>query len=162
MIGLKSSKPWVHKLTPDAFGHESMRAALFTIIFTLTYATTAAQGEVNITVRNIRKITGSLMVGLFDSDRDFPKKAVVGKVVTVTGDSLTLIFKDLKPAWYAISVIHDENNNGKLDTNIFGIPKEGFGFGNNAIGRFGPPSFKNARICIDDHPVKTVLSLKYY
>jgi uncharacterized protein (DUF2141 family) len=34
----------------------------------------------------------------------------------------------IKPGKYAIAVIHDENCNGKLDTNMFGIPKEGYGF----------------------------------
>lgn len=139
-----------------------MRTILFAIILTLAYTSTVAQGELEITIRDIRKMTGSLMIGLFDSDRDFPKKAVVGKVITVTGNSLVVTFEDLKPAQYAISVIHDENNNGKLDTGIFGIPKEGFGFGNNAMGRLGPPSFKNASIRIGDYPVKTVLELKYY
>jgi uncharacterized protein (DUF2141 family) len=37
-------------------------------------------------------------------------------------------FSDIKPGKYAIAVIHDENCNGKLDTNMFGIPKEGYGF----------------------------------
>jgi uncharacterized protein (DUF2141 family) len=38
------------------------------------------------------------------------------------------LFSDIKPGNYAIAVIHDENRNGELDTNMFGIPKEGYGF----------------------------------
>lgn len=139
-----------------------MRTILFTILFTLTCMATIAQGALEITIKNIRKVTGSVMVGLFDNEKDFPKKAVAGKVIAVTGDSVTITFNDLNPASYAISVIHDENNNGKLDSSIFGIPKEGFAFGNNAMGRFGPPSFRNARIRIDESPVKQVLMLKYF
>jgi uncharacterized protein (DUF2141 family) len=43
----------------------------------------------------------------------------------------------------------DSNKNEKLDTNFFGIPKEQFGFSNNAKGRFGPPSFESASFELD-------------
>ena len=43
---------------------------------------------------------------------------------------------------YAIRYFHDENNNDELDTNFIGIPKEGFGFSNDAFGKFGPKKFK--------------------
>ena len=32
---------------------------------------------------------------------------------------------------YAVQVMHDENDNNKLDTNFLGIPSEGYGFSNN-------------------------------
>lgn len=44
---------------------------------------------------------------------------------------------------YAVSVIHDENGNNKLDT-FAGIPREGFGFSRNPAIRFGPPRFSAA------------------
>lgn len=140
-----------------------MRSLLISIILTLSYRAATAQGALEITIKNIRKVTGTVMVGLFDSDKNFPKRAVLGKVITLSGDSVTVEFTDLEPGSYAISVIHDENNNSKLDNGIFGIPKEGFAFGNNAMGMFGPPSFKDASIVImEGHPVKQVLLLKYF
>lgn len=50
--------------------------------------------------------------------------------------------ENLNPGKYAFRYFHDENKNKKLDTNLLGIPREGFGFSNNAKGKFGPPSFK--------------------
>jgi uncharacterized protein (DUF2141 family) len=41
-------------------------------------------------------------------------------------------------------VFHDENSNGKLDTNLLGIPREGVSASNNAKGHFGPPKFDAA------------------
>ena len=41
-------------------------------------------------------------------------------------------------------MIHDENDNHKLDTNWIGIPTEGYGTSRDAVGKFGPPSFKDA------------------
>lgn len=51
----------------------------------------------------------------------------------------------LRPGAYAVSVIHDENDNRKLDKNLIGIPTEGVGFSRNPTIVFGPPSFKAAR-----------------
>jgi len=45
---------------------------------------------------------------------------------------------------YALSVFHDSQNTGKLRTNAFGVPRDGYGFSNNATGTFGPPSFEKA------------------
>ena len=45
---------------------------------------------------------------------------------------------------YGIKIYIDKNNNNKFDFNIIGIPKEQFGFSNDAISLLGPPSFKNA------------------
>ena len=54
----------------------------------------------------------------------------------------TLVISNLKPGNYAFKYFHDENNNEVLDVRGIGIPKEGFGFSNNAKATFGPPSLK--------------------
>lgn len=115
--------------------------------------------EVN--VNNIKSKKGSIRVGLFANENDFLKNAVEGKVVKVSGDEVTVVFENLKPGDYALSIIHDENENGELDSNALGIPKEGFAFGNNSMGSFGPPSFEKAKIEIRDQPVRQVIRLKY-
>ena len=53
-------------------------------------------------------------------------------------------FSGIAPGAYAVSVFHDENSNGKLDTKFMGIPREGVGASNNARGHFGPPKFDAA------------------
>ena len=53
-------------------------------------------------------------------------------------------FSGVTPGRYAVSVFHDENNNGKLATNFVGMPKEGVGASTNAKGHFGPPKFDAA------------------
>ena len=68
---------------------------------------------------------------------------------------------DLAPGKYAISIIHDENNNDKLDTNFIGIPKEGFGFSNNPRIMFGPPSFEKASFEINQAHV-ILIEMKYF
>ena len=122
---------------------------------------TNAQSSLEVTVKNIKETKGTIRVGLFATENDFLKNAVEGKIVKANGTEVTVIFENLKPGEYGISVIHDENENGKLDSNLIGIPKEGFAFGNNAMGTFGPPDFEKAKVIIADKPLKHVITLHY-
>jgi uncharacterized protein (DUF2141 family) len=61
---------------------------------------------------------------------------------------------------YAVSVIHDENNNAKLDT-FAGIPREGFGFSRNPAIRFGPPAFKSAEFPIAGDATVQQVRIRY-
>jgi uncharacterized protein (DUF2141 family) len=100
-------------------------------------------------------------VGLFITERDFLKNAVEGKVVKASGKEVTVVFEELKPGAYAIGVIHDENENGELDSNMIGILREGFAFGNNAMGTSGPPLFDEAKVVLQKNE-KQVIALKYF
>lgn len=60
-----------------------------------------------------------------------------------------------------MSFIHDENDNKKLDTNWIGIPKEGFGYSKDVMGRFGPPKFDDAVLDVPAGPVAVVMHTKY-
>lgn len=121
----------------------------------------AQTGSIEVNVTNIESKKGTIRIGLFASEKDFLKNAIKGKVVKASGSEVTVSFENLEPGEYAVSVIHDENENGELDKNVFGIPKEGFAFGNNAMGSFGPPSFEKAKIVISDQRERQVLKLKY-
>ena len=122
----------------------------------------AQTASIEINVNNIKSGKGSIRLGLFTTKEDFLKNAVARKVLKPEGKEITVIFENLPPGDYALSVIHDENDNGELDSNKLGIPKEGFAFGNNAFGSFGPPSFEKAKIMVTDQPVKQVITLKYF
>jgi uncharacterized protein (DUF2141 family) len=118
-------------------------------------------GSLEVTVKNIKEAKGTIRVGLFDNEKDFLEKAIVGKVVKATGTEVTVLFENLKPGDYGVSVIHDENENGELDKNLIGIPKEGFAFGNNAMGTFGPPHYEDAKVTVGNEKVKQAISMKY-
>src|SRR5688572_30333967 len=84
------------------------------------------QNRIEVTVKNIKEKKGSIRVGLFSNENDFLKKAAEGKIVKATAGEVKVVFENLKAGDYAVSVIHDENENGELDTNAIGMPKEGF------------------------------------
>ncbi|MEN7550332.1 DUF2141 domain-containing protein [Rapidithrix thailandica] len=113
-----------------------------------------------IVVKNIQQPQGSVKVALFLSSESFLKDYSIGKVKKVTQTGTVVVeFEYLPKGTYAVSAIHDINNNGKLDKNFLGIPKEPYGFSNGAQGKFGPPAFEEAKINFreDDEVVEVSL-----
>src|SRR5687768_7373351 len=101
--------------------------------------TSVAQNSLQVKVSNIREATGNILIALFNNENDFLKKAVQTKTIKASDVTMTIVFDNLAVGDYAISIIHDANGNGELDKNFMGIPREGFAFGNNSMGTFGPP-----------------------
>jgi uncharacterized protein (DUF2141 family) len=110
--------------------------------------------EIQLTVSNIQVAKGSIQIAIFNSEETYNNgEAVVTKSIKVTADKLDVSFPNLIDGEYAIKLLHDENDNGRLDTNLVGMPTEGYGFSNNA-GRFGPASYADANFAVvGDTPI---------
>ena len=63
---------------------------------------------------------------------------------------------EVAPGTYAIGIFHDANLNNRLDNYFFGVPREQYGFSNNARGFMGPPSFDDAAFKVEG---KTEISI---
>jgi uncharacterized protein (DUF2141 family) len=123
--------------------------------------TSLAQNSIQVKVSNIREATGNILIALFNNENDFLKKAVQTKTIKASGATMTIVFDNLAVGDYAISIIHDANGNGELDKNFMGVPREGFAFGNNSMGTFGPPPFEKAKVTVDDKKVVQEVSMRY-
>lgn len=97
----------------------------------------SAQSTLTIEITGLENNEGKVIVALLDTN----KEDVADQSSIIRNNKCTVTFKDLKHDRYAFQFFHDENENIELDTNILGIPKEGFGFSNNAMGKFGPKDF---------------------
>jgi uncharacterized protein (DUF2141 family) len=98
---------------------------------------------IHVDVEKLRSDKGQVFCALYSSSAGFPKasqKAVARTTSSISNKRATCEFSAILPGTYAISVFHDENSNGKLDTNFLGIPREGVGASNGARGHLGPPS----------------------
>jgi uncharacterized protein (DUF2141 family) len=112
----------------------------------------AADDAYNIVVQvsTFRSAKGALICRLFADGGGFPSKAtyIQQSRVPVTGANGSCSFPHVKAGTYAVALFHDENGNGKLDTNFIGIPSEGVGVSNNATGSFGPPKWDDAKFAL--------------
>lgn len=126
-----------------------MKKILLTIaiIFGAIFSSNGQENTFDLTV-NISGLSsnkGNLMVGLYNKKEDFLKKRYKGDVVKIENKKSVVIFRNLPKGEYAVSFVHDENDNKKMDTNFLGIPKEDYGCSNNATGFMGPPKYKDAK-----------------
>ena len=98
----------------------------------------SGQYSLQVDITGLKNNTGFILLQLFDENE---------KIVTqVKGDikdlKSTIVIKDIKPGKYGFRYFHDENMSRNLETNVLGIPREGYGFSNDAVGPFGPKPFK--------------------
>lgn len=122
----------------------------------LGLAPASLAADLTVNVKQIEKIQGHLMVAVYhgESAYDSGEPAQASRV-KVEGEEHAIVFSDLPDGEYAVKLYHDDNDNNKLDSNMFGIPKEGYGFSNNG-GRFGPPAYSEARFDVKE---KTEISI---
>jgi uncharacterized protein (DUF2141 family) len=116
----------------------------------------SAQHNLEVTVSDIKVVKGSIRLALYSNADDFMKKHKAVREVAVSGNTVKVVFENLQPGEYAISCFHDVNDNKKLDSNFMGIPREPYGFSNNARGMFGPPGFDDARFMVNGNTVITI------
>ena len=109
--------------------------------------------NITVTVENVSSNDGQLFLALYNSETDFLETIFKGTKSEITNHSCTIIFENIPKGTYAVSIFHDENNNGKLDTNFFGIPNEDYGCSNNAKGFMGPPKWQDAKFKLNTNKI---------
>lgn len=121
-------------------------------------------GNIIVQVNGFKNNNGKARLLIFSTKEKefFPKekdKAYAKYVVPIKDNQVIFTFENLPYGDYAISVHHDEDNNGKVNTNMFGIPNESLGASNDAKGFLGPPSFEKAKITLDKAQISIVINL---
>ncbi|MEK6699354.1 MAG: DUF2141 domain-containing protein [Nitrospirota bacterium] len=145
------------------------RVALFAVLMFVNLSAVAfAQAPcpgIHVKILNIENSTGTVACALFESPVGFPTEflhsATNVMIIKIRKAQARCDFEDIPPGMYAMVVIHDANMNGKLDTNLLGIPKEGYGFSNDAKGLIGAPSFSAASFTYDGQNIDLTMSLHY-
>lgn len=117
--------------------------------------------RITVEIDGLRNAKGVVRCSVFASADGFPsnpsRAAARAVAPSIANGHATCTFDNVKPGTYAVGFLHDENANGKMDTNFFGAPTEGYGASNNARGSMGPPKFDDAKFV---HKGLTTLRLK--
>jgi uncharacterized protein (DUF2141 family) len=166
---MQQSKPYTARRTTYSAAVSAGCVALFAVLVLtplppVVFAQAACPG-IHVQVLNIRNSTGTVDCALFESPEGFPtevlRSATNVMVIKVRQTQARCDFADIPPGRYALAVIHDENMNGKLDTNALGLPTEGYGFSNDVQGLFGAPAFSAASFAYDGRTRDLTISLRY-
>jgi len=137
-----------------------MKKLTFSIVLLYSYLFGA---DIHIEVQNIKSTAGKVSIGLYNKPENFPiiSKVYKGVHLDISSHTLFYTFKKIPDGIYAVSVFHDENSNSKLDKNFLGIPKEGYGFSNNAKAILSAPSFNDAKFKISTQTVNLNIKIEY-
>ncbi len=106
-------------------------------------------GTLVVQVVGLESNTGTVRIALNDEHNYDSDGNVRTATLPITDGTAQWIVDRLSYGTYAVRLYHDENDNGELDTNLFGAPQEAYGFSNDARGRFGPPDFEEAAFSLD-------------
>lgn len=126
-------------------------------------AATANSADLQVQLSGLRSAKGVVHLCLthdaarFMDCKDNP--AAIAKTIQA-GRAAALDLGQVKPGSYALLIVHDENNNGKLDM-MFGIPREGFGFSNNPAMKPRKPKWEEIRFTMPAKPTTQQIRIRY-
>ena len=132
---------------------------VFFMFSSILVSVSAMAGTLKVEVHNIEK-SGEIHLAIYDDadvfendngDKGGAARGIIDGVIEQVEAGSAIWQFDIPDGTYAIGIFIDTNDNNKMDKNFLGIPKEQYGFSNNAKARFGPPSFEDASFILKDN-----------
>ncbi|WP_414542954.1 DUF2141 domain-containing protein [Nostoc sp. CCY0012] len=145
-----------------------LSSLLLASLLSLSFAKTVnadTTATLTVVVNGINNQKGEICMGVYSKGKGFPMSTNdVHKSACVqpSGSTLTHTFSGLKPGNYAVAVVDDQNGDRQLNTDFFGIPKEGFGISQNPTVSIatGTPKFHDASFFMNQN-TKINIFMKY-
>jgi uncharacterized protein (DUF2141 family) len=128
-----------------------------------TLVSAQTTSSIQVQIQGASSDKGMIRVLLFSGGKGFPDQvgqAAKSFSLSPKNQQVAFTINDLAPGTYALAVIHDQDGNGKLSSNLVGYPIEKFGFSNNPKVYFSPPSFDKAAFVLGKTPLKVNISLR--
>lgn len=103
------------------------------------------------TIDGVASNQGKIYIQVFNGkDAYRSENAIAATIIPAIEGEVRANFADLKPGEYAVRYFHDEDGDGKLATNLLGMPTEGYGFSNAAKPNFGPVKYEAMKFVITE------------
>lgn len=128
-----------------------MKQLIITIYFYLICAFCISQtANMTLRIEGVKESKGHMHIAIYNNAEDYSNSEnyFLYESLAVTTQNFNHVFKNLPYGTYVVSLFHDLDTNDKLNTNWIGMPKEPFGFSNDARGRMGPPKFEDASFTV--------------
>jgi uncharacterized protein (DUF2141 family) len=160
---MSRTKPWMTSLLAGVLASLALPAVAESPPSPLPSQPAKPYSTITVRIEALRNDQGTVYVSLFDNKKSFKdnKGALLSGKARPAKQAAVVVLDKVTPGRYALLFLHDENDNQKLDTNWIGIPKEGFGYSKDVMGKFGPPSFEDAVLDVPAGPVTIVIHAKY-
>ena len=138
----------------------SMKKIILSIFLLLIFES-ELKSQLIIEITNIKDIKGRIEFGLYDDPNVFLSETEQYKVLylPVVENTVVITIDSLPIGTYAISLMHDLNNDGEMESNFFHIPQEPYGFSNNFHPRFSKPDFEDCQFYYDGESLELTIEL---
>jgi len=145
---------------------------LISSLVILLSTTTLSAKTLNFTIDGIKSNQGKIYIQLFQGKENYQNnKPYLSSIAIAKQGSITVTFNDLTPDNlnndtesnndYGVRYYHDENDNGSMETNLFGMPIEGYGYSNNAKANYGPVKYSKIKFQLADETVLNSSTIVY-
>lgn len=126
---------------------------LISLVLFFCSSTLIKTGSIKVEIHGLENDKGIVQIGLYNSEKDFPtfEKNFKGSSIKANKNGVHYTFTNIPVGKYAIAVWQDENEDKKINKNMFGSPTEKYGFSNNKFGTFGPPDFEVASFVVKEN-----------
>ncbi len=121
------------------------------------------EAEVTVEISGFKSDKGFCRLLVYENEKGFPEDPERAKIILsgeIKNKKSEFSFM-IPPGTYAVSILHDENSNEKLDKTWYGKPKEGFGISKNPKVKFGPPKFEEAAVIIKPGKSEVEITMIY-
>lgn len=125
-----------------------MKKVILTVAVLATLFASAQKANLQVDMQSFKNNDGVVRVGLYNSEGTFLGKTYKKLDSKITDKKAVVVFEGIENGEYAISIYQDENLNGVMDKNFFGIPSEDYMASNNEKGSFGPPKYAKAKFLV--------------
>jgi len=121
--------------------------------------------NIEVYITNIRSTDGSVMISIFKDQESFrnekPFKEIKFKKTKMVENAMKVKIT-LEPGRYGLTLVDDENNNGEMDYNFLGMPKEGFGFSDFYLSGLSRPTLDDFDFIVKkDEKKKIIMKIRY-
>lgn len=142
----------------------SFRASFLALAAALVLAAgPASAARIIVTIDGLKNAQGNVFVGLYASPAKFLQgnQTDAQRRVKASTGAITVTFDNLPPGTYAVGAFHDENANDHLDTNVLGLPTEGYALSNGVRAVMAKPTFQQAAFSVGEGDKPVALHIRY-
>lgn len=125
-----------------------MKKVILTVAVLVSGFVSAQKVNLEVDMQGFKNNIGVVKVGLYNSEGTFLGKTYKKLDSKIADKKAVVTFEGIEKGEYAVSIYQDENLNGTMDKNFFGIPSEDYMASNNEKGSFGPPKYQKAKFVI--------------
>ena len=137
-----------------------MKNLIFTVVLTILTLTANAQESkgvtITVTIDNVYNSNGKVIFALHNKETFMRTGGIANTESKIENGKVTVTFSNVAAGEYAIVALHDENENGRMDYEGNGMPKEAYGMSNNVMS-FGPPQYEDAKFLVANEDLEMTI-----